>query len=126
MNSATMHPRNLSFVLHEGNGTISYEVAIIAAGSGRVDPGTVLGEITTSKKYAPSPATELAGQEGAQTAKAILAYAVDATDTDVEAVVLVRTAEVKEPMLLFHSTVTTPALKAAKLEQLRAAHIIAR
>ncbi len=126
MDSVTMRPRNLSFVLHEGNGTISYEVVTIAAGSGRIDPGTVLGEITASKKFVPAPAAEVVGQEGAETAKAVLAYATDATDVDVEAVVLFRHAEVKEPMLLFHNSVNSPVLVAAKLEQLRAAHIIAR
>lgn len=126
MDSVTMRPRDLGFVLSEGNGKISYEAVIIKAGSGRIDAGTVLGEITASKKYVPSTAAEVAGQEGAQTAKAILAYVVDATDADVEAVILARHAEVKEPMLIFHASVNTPAFKTAKLEQLRAAHIIAR
>lgn len=126
MNTATMGPRNLSFVLHEGNGKISYEVVTIAAGSGRVSPGTVLGAITANSKYVPSPAAVVAGQEGADTASAILAYGVDATDTDVEAVVLVRTAEVKRPMLLFHDTVNSPELQAEKIAQLATAYIIAR
>lgn len=126
MNSVTMGPRNLSFVLHEGNGTISYEVVTIAAGSGRVSPGTVLGAITSNSKYVPSPAEIVTGQEGAETASAILAYGTDATDADVEAVVLVRTAEVKQPMLLFHDTVNTAELQAEKIAQLAKAHIIAR
>ncbi|MBX8803328.1 head decoration protein [Ochrobactrum sp. MR28] len=126
MNSATMGPRNLSFVLHEGNGTISYEVVTIAAGSGRVSSGTVLGAITSNSKYVPSPAEVVTGQEGAETASAILAYGTNATDADVEAVVLVRTAEVKQPMLLFHDTVNTAELQAEKIAQLAKAHIIAR
>ncbi|MCF7646887.1 head decoration protein [Bacillus subtilis] len=126
MNSATMGPRNLSFVLHEGNGTISYEIVTIAAGSGRVSPGTVLGAITSNSKYVPSPAEVVTGQEGAETASAILAYGANAIDADVEAVVLVRTAEVKQPMLLFHDTVNTPELQAQKIAQLAKAHIIAR
>lgn len=126
MSSVTMGPRNLSFVLHEGNGTISYEVVTIAAGSGRVSPGTVLGAITSNSKYVPSPAEIVTGQEGAETASAILAYGTDATDADVEAVVLVRTAEVKQPMLLFHDTVNTAELQAEKIAQLAKAHIIAR
>lgn len=126
MNSATEGPRNLGFVLSEGNGAISYESVTIASGSGRLQPGTVLGKITASGKYAPSPAAEVEGQEGAETACAVLGYRVDATGADAEAVILRRHAEVKMPMLIFDDSVTDEAAQLLKLEQLQSSHIIAR
>jgi hypothetical protein len=86
----------------------------------------VLGEITADEKYVASPAAQVEGSEGAETAKAILAYKVDATDEDVEAVVIARHAEVKEPMLVFDASVNDANKTAAKLAQLAAVSIIAR
>jgi hypothetical protein len=118
--------RNLAFVLSEGNGKISRDVVTIKAGAGKLEPGTVLGEITADEKYVASPAAQVEGSEGAETAKAILAYKVDATDEDVEAVVIARHAEVKEPMLVFDASVNDANKTAAKLAQLAAVSIIAR
>lgn len=122
----TEGPRNLAFVLSEGNGKISRDVVTIAAGAGKLEPGTLLGIITASKKYTSSPSAEVVGIEGAEVAKAILAYGVDATSADVEAVVISRQAEVKEPMLIFHSSVDNANKRTAKLGQLAAVAIIAR
>lgn len=118
--------RNLAFVLHEGNGTISREVVTIASGAGKLEAGTVVGRITASGKYWPSPNAEVEDYEGAETARAILAYGCDASDADQEAVVIARHAEVKEPMLLMHSSVDNNSKRTAKLTQLAAADIIAR
>lgn len=126
LDTKTMGPRALAFVLSEGNGMISREVVTIASGAGKLDPGTVLGEITASKKFVSSPAVEVVDQEGAETASAILAYGVDATSADVEAVVIRRHAEVKDPMLIFDASVNDDTKRAAKLTQLAAATIIAR
>lgn len=122
----TEGPRNLAFVLSEGNGKISRDVVTIASGAGKLEPGTLLGVITASKKYTFSPNAEVPGIEGAEVAKAILAYGVDATSADVEAVVISRQAEVKEPMLIFHSSVDNDNKRTAKLGQLAAVSIIAR
>ncbi|CAI2936149.1 head decoration protein [Aminobacter niigataensis] len=119
-------PRNLAFVLSEGNGQISREVVTILSGSGVLDAGTVLGQVTASKKYTISPNAEVVGKEGAETAKAVLAYKVDATAADVEAVVVARHAEVKEPMLIFDASVNDNTKRTAKLTQLAAATIISR
>jgi hypothetical protein len=213
LDTKTMGPRALAFILSEGNGMISREAVTIASGAGKVDPGTVLGrialgaataaandgntgngtisavttgdgakdgayqvvftaatkfdvfdpdgfaiskgstgaafaddigftitaggtafvagdgfEITIAKgsgKWVPSPATE---SDGSQVARAILAYGVDATDEDVEAVIVDGTGgtEVKEPLLIFHSSVDDSDKRNAKLEQLRAVGIKAR
>lgn len=124
----TMGPRALAFVLseQEGVGEISREVVTIASGEGQIKPGTILGQVTASEKYVVSPNAEVVGKEGAETASAILAYGVDATSADVEAVVLKRIAAVKKPMLLFDASVDDDTKKAAKLAQLAAVDIIAR
>jgi hypothetical protein len=126
LETKTEGPRNLAFVLSEGNGQISREVITILSGAGVLEAGTVLGQITASKKFVISPNALVVGKEGAETAKAILAYKVDATDADAEAVVVARHAEVKEPMLIFDALVNDNTKKAAKLTQLAAATIIAR
>ncbi len=116
-------PRKLAFVLTEDEGTLSRDVVTIVAGAGKLDAGTVLGRIAVSKKYKASPDT---GADGAETAIAVLAEPVDATSADVEALVISNLAEVKAPMLIFHSTVNDATKRAAKLDQLRAVHIKAR
>lgn len=126
LGTKTSGPRNLSFVLSEGNGHISRDVITILSGSGVLDPGTVLGMVTASKKYVVSPNAEVVGKEGAETAKAVLAYGVDATSADVEAVVIARQAEVKKPMLIVDASVNDATKLAAKYTQLAAAGIIAR
>ncbi|WP_323011113.1 head decoration protein [Paracoccus sp. (in: a-proteobacteria)] len=118
-------PRNLGFVLSDAGG-LSYDTVTIAAGSGVLKPGTLLGKITAGGKRAPSPAAEVEDVEGAETALEILAYGVDATTADVEAVVLARLAEVKRDMLVFDASVDTSPEIAAKHTQLAAAHIIVR
>lgn len=119
-------PRALAFLLSEGNGQISREVVTIASGAGVLEPGTLLGQITASKKYSGSPNALVVGKEGAETATAVLAYGVDATSADVEAVIIKRVAEVKTPMLVFDASVNDSTKRAAKLTQLAAATIIAR
>lgn len=119
-------PRALAFLLSEGNGQISREVVTIASGSGVLEPGTLLGQITANKKYSGSPNALVVGKEGAETARAVLAYGVDATSADVEAVIIKRVAEVKTPMLVFDASVNDAAKRATKLAQLADATIIAR
>lgn len=119
-------PRALAFVLSEGNGSISRDTVTVLSGSGVLDPGTILGMVTASKKYVPSPNAEVVGKEGAETAKVILAYGVDATSADVEAVVISRQAEVKKPLLIYEATVNDDTKKAAKRTQLASAGIISR
>lgn len=111
------------FLLTEGNGQISREAAVVASGSGVISPGTVLGKITASGKYSPSPAT---GSDGAQTAVAVALYGCDATSADQKITVVARDAEVKADALVFQSTVNDATKKAAKATQLAAVGIIVR
>ncbi|MBB5703598.1 hypothetical protein FHS76_003505 [Ochrobactrum daejeonense] len=127
MENKVMGPRPLEFILHEGDGHISRDVVTVPSGTGLIKPGTVLGELTaTPGRFIPSPDAEVVGKEGAETAKAIACYAIDATAQDAEAVVINVHAEVKTSLLVFDASVNDAAKQAAKLEQLRAVHIKAR
>ncbi|MBT9383322.1 head decoration protein [Pseudooceanicola sp. CBS1P-1] len=126
MEKVTMMTRNLSFLLSHAAGTRSFNTITIAAGEGELAPGTVLGKVTASDLYVVSPEAETVGKEGAETALAVLAYAVDATDADVDALVVDADAEVKVGMLTFDATVDDETKTDAKLAQLTAAGIRAR
>ena len=127
MTRTTMSPRALAFLLSEAEGTRSRETITIPSGTGKVDAGTVLGELTaTAGNYVPSPEAVVVGKEGAEVAKAVLGYPVDATNADVEAVVVARDAEVKRPMLVFDASVDDETKQNAKIDQLIDAGIIAR
>lgn len=122
----TEQSRALGFVLSEANGHLSYDVLTIASGAGKLQAGTVLGKITASSKYIASPAAQVTGKEGAETASAILAYPVDATSADVTVPCMTNDAEVKLPELIFDASVNDATKRAAKVAQLRLATIKAR
>lgn len=126
MESSTEGARPLAFLLSEANGLLSRDTVTVAAGAGKLEAGTVIGMITASKKYLASPNAVVAGSEGAETATAVLAYPVDATDADVEAVVVNKDAEAKAPMLVFHASVNDATKRNGKLTQLRSVGIKAR
>tara|TARA_R110002096_G_scaffold430156_2_gene643679 strand:- start:886 stop:1266 length:381 start_codon:yes stop_codon:yes gene_type:complete len=86
--------------------------------------GSVLGQITVNGKYTLSADT---GSDGAETATAVLLYAVDATLADVTGIVLVRgPAIVSRAGLAYDATVADAAKITAKLGQLAAVGIVAR
>lgn len=86
--------------------------------------GSVLGRITASGKY--KLATS-GGTDGAQTAGAVLLYAVDATPGDAVGVVLVRgPAIVSREALAYDGTIDDATKIATKISQLAALGIIAR
>lgn len=126
MQNKTMGPRNLAFLLSEASGKRSLDTVTIASGEGVLEPGSVLGEVTASEKFVFSPNAEVVGKEGAETAKAILCYRIDATEADQQAVVVNSDAEVKTSMLLLDASVDDAAKTATKLDQLRAVGIKAR
>ena len=127
METSTMKPRALAFLLSEANGQRSRDTAIIPSGTGKVTAGTVLGALTANAKhFVPSPDAETVGKEGAEVASAILAYGVDATDVDVEVAIIARDAEAKLPMLSFDASVNDQTKTDAKIAQLKAATIVVR
>jgi hypothetical protein len=86
--------------------------------------GSVLGRITASGKY--KLATH-GGTDGAQTATAVLLYAVDATLADAVGIVVVRGPSiVSRAGLAYEATVNDAAKITAKIGQLAAVGIIAR
>lgn len=103
--------------------TLSYDIVTIKSGSGALEAGMVLGQITADSKWEPSPAT---GATGSETAAAILTVAVDATAADVEARALTNFAEVNTLPLSYAASVNDAPKKAAKALQLRAAGIKVR
>ena len=78
------NPHDGNFILSEDDeGRLSRDNIIIASGAGQLQPGTVLGKLTASGKFLPSPET---AADGSETAVAVLVGSVDATSADVIAV----------------------------------------
>ena len=86
--------------------------------------GSVVGRITASGKYKLSTS---GGSDGAQTASAVLLYAVDATLADATGIVVARGPSiVSRAGLAYDATVDDAAKITTKLGQLAAVGIIAR
>lgn len=97
------------------------EPITIVTGAGKLVPGTVLGKITASGKFEPSPAT---GSSGSETAAAILVDAVDATSGDQVAMAIVNGPALVYPgHMTFASSVNDDTKKNAKLTQLKTINI---
>jgi hypothetical protein len=102
------------FLLSEANGRYSRHVVTIAGGftgAGRLEPGTVLGKITATSKYAISPDT---GSDGSEIPDAILYDEINLANGDVDAVVINRAAEVNGNLLIFDPSVDSDAKRKAK------------
>ena len=96
----------------------------LAAGSGVLVTGTVLGRITASGKYVPVVA---GASDGSQTAVAILFdQSVDTTAADQPAIAVARQATVSHAGLVWGSTINSANLRAAAVAQLKAVGIIDR
>ena len=117
-------PPSMGDVLkYEVNPNYSREVVTLLAGM-PYPVGAVLGRITASGKY--KLATS-GGTDGAQTATAVLLYAVDATLADAIGIVVARgPAIVSRAELAYDATVDDAAKIITKIGQLAAAGIIAR
>ena len=75
----------------EGHNRISRDEDVLASGSGVVQCGTVLGQVTASGKFAPlAPAAS----DGTQNAVKVILETADATSADVRVVTLARHSEV--------------------------------
>jgi hypothetical protein len=108
---------------YEVNPNYTREVVTLLAGTA-YPVGAVLGRITANGKY--KLATS-GGSDGAQTASAVLLYAVDATLADATGVVVARgPAIVSRAALAYDASVDDAAKIATKIGQLAAAGIIAR
>ena len=89
--------------------------------------GAVLGRITASGECRLSPAAEVIGDEGAETAVAVLLEAVDATDGAATGLIAARGPVIlADAALVFDASVDQPAEIAAKRNQLAALGLVAR
>lgn len=110
------------YIVSEANGYRSRGTGVIASGSGALKAGTVLGKITASGKYT---LLDPDGEDGSETAAAILWEGCDATDTDVTRTLTLRDTEVHADVLHWKAG-TTDVQKTAALAALAGAGIIAR
>ena len=117
-------PPSMGDVLkYEVNPNYTREVVTLLAGM-PYPVGSVLGRITASGKY--KLATS-GGTDGAQTASAVLLYAVDATLADTTGIVIARgPAIVSRAALAYDATVDDGAKITTKIGQLAAVGIVAR
>ena len=123
MTVLTQPPSMGDVLKYELNPNFTRETITLLAGAA-YPVGAVLGRITASGKYKLATA---AGSDGAQTAAAVLLYAVDATAADASGLVVMRgPAIVSKAALVFDATVDDAAKTAAKHAQLTALGIIAR
>ena len=123
MTVLTQPPTQGDVLKFELNPNYTRETVTLLAGTD-YPIGAVLGRITTGGKYKLSPA---AGSDGAQTAAAVLLYAVDASAADAQGVVLVRgPAIVSKAALVVDPSVDDAAKIAAKHSQLVALGIVPR
>ena len=117
-------PATMGDVLkYEVNPNFTRETVTLLAGTA-YPVGSVLGRITASGKY--KLATS-GGSDGAQTAGAVLLYAVDATLADAVGIVVARGPSiVSRASLAYDATVDDATKITTKLGQLAAIGIIAR
>lgn len=120
------HPGEFLMSEAPGVGALSREVITIASGAGVIAPGTVLGKITASGKYIPSPAAEVSGSEGAEVADAVNLYGVDATSADVEVTAIVRSAVLNGHELIYDASRNLAGEQLAARVDLAAKDVIVR
>ncbi len=126
MPTLTMAPTLGDLLKYELNGNYSRETVTLKSGTNYA-LGSVLGKITASKKYRLSPAAEVAGDEGAEEAVAILIEAVDATATDKQGLVVARGPIIlSKAALVFDASVDDATKIAAKHAELSAAGLVPR
>jgi hypothetical protein len=126
MTTLTMSPTLGDLLKFELNGSYCRETVTLKSGTSYA-LGSVLGKITASGKYRLSPVVEVTGDEGAETAVAVLLGAVDATGGDKTGLVVARgPAIVSKAALVFDASVDLTAEKTAKHAQLSVAGIVPR
>jgi hypothetical protein len=126
MVTLTKAPTLGDLLKYELNGSYSRETITLKSGTNYA-LGSVLGRITASGKHRLSPAAQVAGDEGAETAVAVLIEAVDATAADKTGLVVARgPAIVSNAALVFDASADQPAEKVAKHGQLAAMGIVPR
>jgi len=122
----TQSPTLGDLLKYELNANYTRETVTLKAGTS-YPLGAVLGRITATAKYRLSPAASVVGDEGAETAVAVLVEAVDATAADATGLIVARgPAIVAKAALVLDASVDQPAEIAAKHAQLASAGIVPR
>ncbi|CDK99831.1 conserved protein of unknown function [Magnetospirillum gryphiswaldense MSR-1 v2] len=110
----------------ELNASYTRETVTLKAGTS-YPLGSVLGRITANGEYRLSPAAEVVGDQGAETAIAVLLEAVDATDGVATGLIAARGPVIlADGALIFEASVDQPAERAAKIVQLATVGLVAR
>jgi hypothetical protein len=126
MSVLTMAPTLGDLLKFECNPSYCREVVTLKAGT-NYPLGAVLGRITASGHYRLAPAALVAGDEGAETASAVLIETVDASAGDAVGVVLARGPVILSQLALtFDASVDLPAERTAKIIQLAAQGLVVR
>jgi hypothetical protein len=121
-----MAPTLGDLLKYELNGNYSRETVTLKAGV-NYTLGSVLGKIIASGKYRLSPAAQFAGDEGAETAIAVLIEAVDATAADKAGLVVARGPVIlSKAALVLDASVDDASKTAAKHAELSAVGLVAR
>jgi hypothetical protein len=121
-----MAPTLGDLLKYELNGNYCRETVTLKGGTS-YPLGSVLGKITASGKYRLSPAAQVVGDEGAETAVAVLIEAVDATAADKLGLVVIRgPVIVSKAVLAFDASVDQQSEKDTKHAELAAAGIVPR
>lgn len=126
MPALTASPTLGDLLKFEINPSYCREAVTLKAGT-NYPLGAVLGKIAVSGKYRLASAAQVAGDEGAETAVAVLIETVDATAADKAGLTVARgPAIVSKAALVFDASVDQAAEKAAKLAELAAVGIVSR
>jgi len=129
MNTFTEGRHATEGLLWEQDFAYSRAEITIAAGSGVVAPGAVLGKYTggaNAGKYALAPAAAADPDVGNQTAVAVALYGCDATSADQKIVAIMRDAIWNRNTLSYHPSVDQAGEKTTKMSQLSAVGIECR
>lgn len=126
MPALTMSPTLGDLLKYELNGNYCRETVTLKAGTSYA-LGAVLGKITATEKYRLSPAAAVVGDEGAETAVAVLIEAVDATGGDATGLVVARGPVIlSKAALVYDASVDQAAEIAAKEAELAQAGLVPR
>ncbi|WP_170334993.1 head decoration protein [Ruegeria arenilitoris] len=109
------------FLLFEENSQYSRDLVTIGSGA-NLEPGTVLGQITATKKFVASVET---ANDGSEVAVAVLRTPAPAENQDVEAVIQARHTTVRRGGLTWHSSYDNEAKRDAAVAELKQQGIIA-
>ena len=126
MPTLRMAPTLGDLLKYELNGDYCRETVTLKSGTNYAI-GSVLGKITASGKYRLSPAAEVEGDEGAETAVAVLIEAADATGAEKTGLIVARGPVIlSKAILAFDASVNDAGKKTAKNAELAAAGLVPR